>query len=120
MAENQDLGQKGEDIACAFLEQLGLQVVERNWRYGREEIDIIAKTKHTLVFVEVKTRKSALFGAPALFVDKQKQRHLIKAAQGYVDRYKSDLEVRFDVVGILIDATGEQVEHIPNAFQPKW
>jgi putative endonuclease len=120
MAAHNDLGEKGEDIAVQYIAVKGYQVLERNWRFGKDEVDIIATHDDTLVVVEVKTRNSAFFGSPAQFVSKAKQRHLIRAAHAYIEKQQLDLEVRFDIIGILIDARGEQIEHIEHAFLPKW
>ncbi len=120
MAAHNELGEKGEDIAVRFLLNKGFELLDRNWRFGKDEVDIIATLADTLVVVEVKTRNTAFFGSPAQFVSKVKQRHLIRAAHAYIEKHQLDLEVRFDIIGIIIDARGEQVEHIEHAFLPKW
>ena len=113
-----DLGKLGEDIAVNYLVEKGYQVLERNWRSGHKEIDIIAMDGQELVIVEVKSRKSDTFGDPDIAVGADKQRMLIWAANTYV-RYKNlDVDVRFDVISIIITDTDKQIEHIEDAFYP--
>ena len=116
MTTSQDFGKLGEDLAVNYLINKGYQILERNWRSGHKEIDIIALDGDTLVAVEVKTRKSNTYGEPDIAVDAMKQQMLIWAADAYV-RYKNlDVEVRFDIVSIVITDTGEHIEHIEDAF----
>ena len=113
---NLDFGKLGEDIAVNYLINKGYQILERNWRSGHKEIDIIALDGDTLVAVEVKTRKSNTYGEPDIAVGAMKRQMLIWAADAYV-RYKNlDVEVRFDIVSIVITDTGEHIEHIEDAF----
>ena len=116
MNNNQDFGKLGEDLAVNYLINKGYQILERNWRSGHKEIDIIALDGDTLVAVEVKTRKSNTYGEPDIAVGAMKQQMLIWAADAYV-RYKNlDVEVRFDIISIVITDTGEHIEHIEDAF----
>ena len=113
---NLDFGKLGEDLAVNYLINKGYQILERNWRSGHKEIDIIALDGDTLVAVEVKTRKSNTYGEPDIAVGAMKQKMLIWAADAYV-RYKNlDVEVRFDIISIVITDTGEHIEHIEDAF----
>lgn len=117
MAEHNITGKKGEEMAADFLASNGYEILETNWRFMHLEADIIAKKEKTLVIAEVKTRKSSYFGEPESFVTKQKQKNLIKAANGYIERNNIDLEVRFDIVSIVLnDSTA--VKHIEDAFYP--
>lgn len=118
MAEHNDKGQVGEELAAGYLVQKGYTILEKNWRFGREEIDIIAQEKDMLVVVEVKTRSGSFFGDPEEFVDKQKQRHLIKAANGYIEKNNLDLEVRFDIIGVILSGKNHKINHIEDAFHP--
>ena len=120
MAAHNDLGNDGEDMATAHLVKNGYQILERNWRFGKEEIDIIARIADELVVVEVKTRNSDFFGEPHEFVSKSKQSHMIRAANAYVERKDLDVEVRFDVIGIIINQKEQRLDHISDAFQPHW
>ena len=118
MAEHNDLGKKGEELAAVYLEKKGYRIVEKNWRQWRNEIDLVAMDGKYLVIVEVKTRQSAFFGEPETAVTRDKQKTLIRAANAYV-RYKNiDCEVRFDILSVIITKTGEQIHHIEDAFYP--
>lgn len=118
MAEHNDTGMAGEELATEFLTKEGYAILERNWRFGREEIDIIAKKDDILVIAEVKTRSSNFFGEPEEFVDRQKQRALIKAANAYVERKGLDVEVRFDIISVILTSREKKVYHIEDAFSP--
>lgn len=120
MADHNDLGMEGEDMAVAHLVKNGYSILERNWRFGKEEIDIIARIGQELVVVEVKTRNSDFFGEPHEFVSKSKQNHMIRAAHAYVEKRDLDLEVRFDIIGIIINKAGQKLDHMEGAFQPRW
>ncbi len=116
MAEHNDTGRKGEKIAIGFLQTKGYVLLETNWRYKNLEIDIVASIDKTVVVAEVKTRKSSYFGEPESFVNKQKQRNLIQAANEYVQRNKIDFEVRFDIISITIEGDKQTINHIEDAF----
>ncbi|MBI3502614.1 MAG: YraN family protein [Bacteroidetes bacterium] len=118
MAEHNDTGIQGEELASAYLEGKGYTILEKNWRFGREEIDIIAQKDETLVVAEVKTRSGNFFGEPEEFVNRQKQRNLIKAINAYVEKNNLDLEVRFDIIGIILTGNNHRVNHIEDAFHP--
>lgn len=120
MATHNDLGTQGEELAVAHLQKQGYTILDRNWRFGKEEIDIIAQMADELVIVEVKTRNSDFFGQPHEFVSRAKQNHLIRAAHAYVEKHDLDLEVRFDIIGVIINKNGEWLEHLEDAFQPRW
>ena len=118
MIDPHELGKLGEDLAVNYLVDNGYQILERNWRSGHKEIDIIALDGDELVVVEVKCRKSNTFGDPDIAVGADKQRMLVWAADAYV-RYKNlDVEVRFDIISIIITDTDKQIEHIEDAFYP--
>ena len=109
------IGDNGEKQAEEYLKKLGYKVIERNWKYSRiGEIDIIAKEKDILVFVEVKYRKDTKFGYPEEAVNPKKQRTIRNVANYYMVTEHLSLEspVRFDVVAIL----GNEIKHIRNAF----
>ena len=111
-----EIGIIGEDLAVNYLINKGYQILERNWRSGHKEIDIIAREEDTLVIVEVKTRKSNTYGEPDIAVGVMKQRMLIWAADAYV-RYKNlDVDVRFDIISIVITDKEPEIEHIEDAF----
>lgn len=96
-----DLGDFGEYVAADFLEAKGYHILERNYHCSGGELDIIAEKGKFLVFVEVKTRSSEKFGAPAESVTRKKQEHLLAAARGYLMENPTKKEIRFDVMEIL-------------------
>ena len=116
MKDNLALGKAEEDFAVAHLEGKGYRILERNWRWGKEEIDIIAIDGHFLVIVEVKTRSSNVFAEPETSVTKNKQRILVRAANAYARYRRHPGEVRFDIVTILIRPEGKTLNHIVDAF----
>ena len=111
-------GKSGEDIALAYLKKKKYRILERNFRFLRGEIDIIAYDKDTLVFIEVKTRKSRAFGSPEEAVTPQKQHQIRKIAQGFlVKNNLQDVECRFDVISLSFDEKeGCSIRHIKDAF----
>lgn len=118
MADIHQTGKKGESLAMAHLRENGYEILESNWRSNRQEIDLIAKKNQILVVVEVKTRSSSRHGEPEIFVNKAKQKHLIKAANHYLFQSHLNMEVRFDIISIVVEQEGIRITHIENAFQP--
>ena len=116
MAEHNELGALGEKLAVAYLTEKGYEILTTNWRSGQMEIDIIAQNKDFLVVAEVKTRSTNVFGEPEEFVNKQKQKLLIKAAEAYVVKMDLDVEVRFDIISVLVNKGKHQINHIEDAF----
>ena len=112
------LGAWGEDQAVEYLRQQGIKIIERNFRTPVGEIDIIARHKSVLLFVEVKTRRSNAFGTPQEAVGPRKQRQIIRTAQWYLQNHKNiKLQPRFDVVAILCQSDGTAlITHLPDAF----
>jgi putative endonuclease len=118
MAEHLETGVQGENLACEWLEKNGMQLLHRNWRHGRGELDIVARDGHFLVVVEVKTRSSGRGAPPETAVGPAKQRHLMEAADELVRGLDEDLELRFDILSITHGPQGPDFLHIPNAFYP--
>jgi putative endonuclease len=118
MSKHYDLGKNGEEIAASYLEDKGYKIVKRNWRFGKDEIDIIAEHNNFLVVVEVKTRSSSFFGNPEEAVDEQKQKFLIRATHEFVMQKEIDLEVRFDIISIVIESNKQSINHFEDAFYP--
>ena len=120
MAEHNDLGKLGEDLAAAYLEENGYSIVERNFVIQKAEIDIIAQKDSILAIIEVKTRSSLDFGSPQDFVKQKKIQLLIKAVNAYInDRekdFEKDIEVRFDIVAIHKNGESFAIEHLTDAF----
>ncbi len=114
-----EFGSKGEELASKFLEKLDYDIVERNYRFGHGEIDIIAKDnkRNHLVFVEVKSRKNDEFGPPELAVTPSKQKQLRKIAAAYLyEKEINDLDCRMDVIAIEFQHKPPLINHIENAF----
>jgi len=119
--ENKELGKKGEEKALRFLKKRGYRIVEKNYVCKMGEMDIIAREKDTLVFIEVKTRSSTEFGPPQLAVNSAKQRQLSKVALNYLkEKHLEDVKARFDVVAILLEQKREEIELIKDAFDLQW
>lgn len=119
MAAHNDLGRWGEQKAAEYLEQKGYRVVERNWRMGHRDLDIVALDDATLVVVEVKTRTNNHFMEPELAVDRKKIRSLSTAANAFVRQRRLSLSVRFDIVTVLGGEDDScQINHIEDAFLP--
>ena len=112
------LGKKGEDIAAAFLEKKGYNILFRNYKCSFGEIDIIAKQKKTLSFIEVKTRSTKKYGLPQEAVTPAKQAKISRVALEFVQRYKMENRAaRFDVVSVQSLNDGYEVDLIENAFE---
>ena len=116
MAQHNELGKKGEQLAVDYLIKKGYTIVQRNYRFQKTEVDIIAQLKDTLAIVEVKTRSSVDFGNPQDFVKPKQIQRLVKAVDEYVIVNKLDLEVRFDIIAIVRQGKGYNIEHLENAF----
>ncbi len=112
------LGKKGEDVAAAFLEKKGYTILFRNYKCSFGEIDIIAKHKKILSFIEVKTRSTKKYGLPQDAVTAVKQTKISRVALEFIQRYKMDNRAaRFDVVSVQSLNDGYEVDLIENAFE---
>lgn len=118
MSTNVNTGRKGEIMALRYLEKNSYLILERNWRYLHREIDIIAKENNCIVIVEVKTRKGGIFSDPITNMTLRKQSFLVSAANAYIWEKQLDMDVRYDVICINLDAGRSRLEHIKNAFHP--
>ncbi|HOI14982.1 MAG TPA: YraN family protein [Geobacteraceae bacterium] len=115
--DRKTLGARGEEIAVAYLKRQKYRIIETNFRCRCGEVDIIARDGKTLVFVEVKTRRTASYGLPQLAVTPFKQRQISKAALTYLSKNRlMEENARFDVVSIFLLDTSPTVDHIKNAF----
>jgi putative endonuclease len=120
-SQKKELGKKGEEIAIRFLKKEGYRILERNYVCKMGEMDIIAREKDTLAFIEVKTRTSTTFGPPQLAVNLTKQMQLSKVALYFLkEKRLQDVKARFDVVAILLGPRGEEIELIKDAFDLKY
>lgn len=107
------LGYDGEEIACEFLSNSSYKILARNYHSRFGEIDIIAKDKNCLVFVEVKTRSSKSYGTPLEAITKSKLSKLIKTSQFYISQNKlGDIDYRFDAIEVMFDGHSHEVNHL--------
>ena len=116
MAQHNELGKKGEQLAVDFLLKEDYEIIERNYRFDKAEVDIIAKKGNILAIVEVKTRSTKDFGNPQDFVKPKQIKNLVKAVDEYVNVNEMDVEVRFDIIAIVKEGKGFEIEHLENAF----
>jgi len=116
MAEHNELGKLGEELAVDFLEKNGYSILETNWTFQKAEIDIIAQKENILAIIEVKTRSSIDFGLPQDFVKPKKIQLLVKAVNEYVISNDLDVEVRFDIIAIYKEENNYKIDHIEDAF----
>ncbi len=116
MAEHNALGKEGEKKAEDFLIKNGYRILEKNYRFRKHEVDIIAQKEAVLIAVEVKTRSTPEFGNPQDFVKPKQIRALVTAVDHYVTTHDLDLEVRFDIIAIIKNQQGMKIEHLQDAF----
>ncbi|MDN4166019.1 YraN family protein [Cytophagales bacterium LB-30] len=114
MSLSQAQGKLGETLASQFLEKQGFSIVAKNFRWRRNEIDLIVKKERLLVFVEVKLRKNQAFGRPEDFMSPEQQERVLQAAEQYVLENDWPHDIRFDIIAIT-QQTGELL-HLPDAF----
>ena len=107
----------GEGLAAKHLQSMGYAIVERNWRYRKLEVDLIARLHDEWIFIEVKTRKKGYLASALESVDLYKQQRIIEASHHFIRRLsKPPTSIRFDIVCIEFDAVESQIQHIPDAF----
>ena len=111
-----DLGKKGEDLAVKYLINKGYRILNRNFRYRKAEIDIIARKHKVLAMIEVKTRNEGFYEGIADSISTKKRNLIVSAADHYVTVNSLDLEVRFDIITLIKKYQGFLIEHIPDAF----
>lgn len=113
-------GDEGEDIAVDYLLKKGYEIIERNYRFGKGEIDIVAKDPETgfIVFIEVKSKKNLEFGNPVYSITKNKMKQIKRMAELYLyDKEIKEIDCRFDVVTVLLRGNQKPIiEHFVNAF----
>ncbi|PKR80321.1 endonuclease [Brumimicrobium salinarum] len=114
-----ELGDFGEQLARQYLIKKGLTIIETNYRYNRNEIDIIYETPGKINFVEVKTRKTEAAGPPWKSVTRHKQNQIIKCAHHYIVSNDLDVEAQFDIISIVHNSYGTKILHIDEAFYPR-
>ena len=116
MAIHNDTGKRGEELAAGYLRKAGFTILEKNWRRGYLEVDLICLDGDYLVLVEVKTRADLRHGLPEEAVTKKKERHLLEAAELYLDLKNMQNEVRFDIVSVWDSEAEVRINHIREAF----
>ncbi len=121
-SHRQDLGKRGEEIACEMLAGMGHVILERNWRSGHLEIDIISYDPAGIHFIEVKTRSCNIQAPPQDNVDRMKQRHIVNAARAFLRTrgglpYR-DYEYNFDIAAITFEGGAYRAEWFPQAYIP--
>ena len=119
MAKHLQTGLLGEEIAIQYLESNAYLILERNWRFKRSEIDIIAMKSQELIFIEVKTRQNLSYGLPESFVSSKKERLIQEAAMQYMELINYEWEIRFDIISVILWADQVmRIDHIEDAFFP--
>lgn len=117
MKNKRELGKSGEDRAVNFLRQKGFSIIRTNYRTPDGEIDIIAQDGDTIVFIEVKSRRSLSYGDPETAVDSIKKNQIKKIAKQFISHYQLfDRDCRFDIVALYYEGQAVQIKYIPNAF----
>ena len=116
MSDKKILGEIGEKIAQEYLIKKNYLIVELNWRYKKAEVDIIGQLKDTLVFVEVKCRKSGFFGRPEQAINHKKEELYRLSAENYLEVNNLEHEIRFDVISIIHNNNKTEIEHFISAF----
>lgn len=118
MAKHNDLGRLGENVAARYLIQKGYNILARDWHCGHRDIDIVAQKDGLLVFVEVKTRSTTVFGQPEEAIDNRKIRSLLAAGSAYVRYFHVESPVQFDVITVVGENEPFEINHIENAINP--
>jgi len=120
--QKKQTGDKGEQLACGYLLNKGHAILERNWRAGHLEVDIISLDTKGIHFVEVKTRRPPYQALPQDSVGAEKQKNIARAAAAYMRSAKgrklSDAEIWFDIVSVILDGNTERIEYFPGAYTP--
>ncbi|MGQ1785222.1 MULTISPECIES: YraN family protein [unclassified Saccharicrinis] len=118
MAEHNELGKEGEQIAAHYLASNGYKILAQNWRYKHKEIDLIAQKDELLIIAEIKTRSTEEWEHPEESITNSKIRFLVDATEAYIMENDIDLEVRFDVVSVIPENKTWKINHIEEAFYP--
>jgi putative endonuclease len=116
MAQHNELGKIGEQLAVDYLTHNNYNIIERNYRFDKAEVDIIAQKNDILAIIEVKTRSTSDFGNPQDFVKPKQIQRLVKAVDEYVTEKDLDVEIRFDIIAIVKTGKTYDIEHLKNAF----
>jgi putative endonuclease len=120
MAQHNDLGIWGEQKAVQYLSDNGYHIKEQNYRWKKDEVDIIATHQELYIFVEVKTRTDTRIEQPEQTVTFAKQKRIIKVANFYLEQNNIENESRFDIITVTPKSNGYDLNHIIEAFMPQW
>ncbi|MCG8573416.1 MAG: YraN family protein [Flavobacteriales bacterium] len=118
MAEHNQLGKSGEELAAKYLKEKGYRVLDRNYRFKGSEVDLFCEFDNQLVVVEVKTRQSSYLAGPEETVSISKQRSIIKVTNQYIMEREIDWECRFDIVSVILNSKELKIDHLEDAFYP--
>ena len=113
-----EVGRRGEEIAAEWLVKRGFRVLERNWRSGHKEVDLVVESERAVHIVEVKTLTPPVLTLPAEKVDARKQARLVAAARRLIAERHIEREVQFDIIAVVLGDDQPRVEYIPEAFYP--
>ena len=116
MADHNDLGNAGEQFAIEYLQKNGYLILEKNYRFLKAEVDVIAEKENALIAIEVKTRSTDYFGDPQDFINQKKIKLLVSAMDNYVVEKDLDVDVQFDIVAIIKQKNAFQIKHLKDAF----
>ena len=115
-----ETGRRGEAEAERFLNRMGLRTLDKNWRAGHREIDLIMEWSDGIHFIEVKTLRAPNIREPYESINKKKQLLLLSTARVYLASRRINREALFDIVSVVIEGEDAKVEYFPDAFSPNW
>jgi putative endonuclease len=118
LATQQEIGEKGEQLAQEHLLRLGYKILDTNYQYGHLELDIVAKDGDELVIVEVKARSGLRYEHPSEAVTDSKIKRIVDAAEGYIQDKNWEGDTRFDVITVIFFRENHELEHFKEAFYP--
>jgi putative endonuclease len=113
-----NVGRNAEMAAAGYLKARGYRIWKTNWRWGKRELDLVALYRNELVVVEVKSRLGNAVNDPSVSVDPCKERNIVLAAEAFIRLHGCSFPTRFDVIAVIYDDSGMQIEHLENAFYP--
>ncbi|MGO4708141.1 YraN family protein [Chryseobacterium sp. 2TAF14] len=118
MADHNELGKEAENLAAEYLLKKEYKILVRNFRFKKNEVDIIAEKDNLIIVIEVKARSTDFFILPQEAVTKGKIKSIVSAANHFMEEFNKDQEVRFDIISVLPNKTGKlEIEHIEDAFE---
>ena len=116
MSNHNETGKRGEALAACWLAMQGFQILFKNWRHGRGEIDIIARKQGVIHIVEVKTGCTTTFGYPEERINRRKWKTMFRVSDEFLSGWRGEVEIQFDVISVFIDKKTVHYHHIENAF----